>query len=353
LPKARPHKRVHDPERSIRRLLIVVAAGVALYLFGYNEVRAPLRPPLAPPQGFLVAPGATTDSIGRQLRDLGVVSHPVVFRLWVQIRRAEGKLKAGEYAIDGPMSLEQIVDMLVRGDTVRRDVTFPEGRSLEDMADLAAARGLDEAAFLAVARDPSPIRDLDPLASDLEGYVFPDTYDIPRGPDAARTLVLRAVLRFREVVAPELPRLTARGLTVRQLVTLASIVELETGRADERPRIASVFLNRLAKGIPLQTDPTVIFALKKAGRWDGNIRKKDLEIDSPYNTYARQGLPPGPIASPGRASLLAVLSPAETKDLYFVSRNDGSHEFSATLSAHERAVDIYQRGRSRERGEAR
>jgi len=122
LPKARPHKRVHDPERSIRRLLIVVAAGVALYLFGYNEVRAPLRPPLAPPQGFLVAPGATTDSIGRQLRDLGVVSHPVVFRLWVQIRRAEGKLKAGEYAIDGPMSLEQIVDMLVRGDTVRRDV---------------------------------------------------------------------------------------------------------------------------------------------------------------------------------------------------------------------------------------
>ena len=165
--------------------------------------------------------------------------------------------------------------------------------------------------------------------------------------------MLRAVLRFREVVAPELPRLAARGLTVRQLVTLASIVELETGRADERPRIASVFLNRIAKGIPLQTDPTVIFALKKAGRWDGNIRKKDLEIDSPYNTYARQGLPPGPIASPGRASLLAVLSPAETKDLYFVSRNDGSHEFSTTLSAHERAVDIYQRSRSRERAEAR
>jgi UPF0755 protein len=353
LPKARPRKRVYDPERIVRRLLALGAAVVVLYLFGYNEVRAPLRPPIAPALTLAVAPGATTDSIGRQLRELNVVRHPLVFRLWVRFRRAEGKLKAGEYAIDGPMSLEQIVDMLVRGDTLRRDVTFPEGRSIEDMAALAAAHGLDEEAFLAAARDASSIRDLDPLATDLEGYVFPDTYDIPRAPDAARMIVLRAVQRFREVIAPELPRLAGRNLTLRQLVTLASIVELETGRADERPRIASVFLNRLAKGIPLQTDPTIIFALKSAGRWNGNIRKKDLEIDSPYNTYARQGLPPGPIASPGRESLLAVLSPAATKDLYFVSRNDGSHEFSETLTAHERAVDVYQRSRSRDRAEAR
>ncbi len=131
------------------------------------------------------------------------------------------------------------------------------------------------------------------------------------------------------------------------MVTLASLVELETGRGDERARIAAVFLNRLKIGMPLQTDPTIIFALRRAGRWDGNIRKKDLEIDSPYNTYRRAGLPPGPIASPGLAALRAVLEPAPVKDLYFVSRNDGSHEFSETLAAHERAVDRYQRRRPR------
>jgi UPF0755 protein len=124
-------------------------------------------------------------------------------------------------------------------------------------------------------------------------------------------------------------------------------VELETARADERPRIAAVFLNRLARGMPLQTDPSVIYALRQRGTWDGNIRKPDLQLDSPYNTYRFPGLPPGPIAAPGRESLLAVLSPAPTKDLYFVSRNDGSHEFSEDLASHERAVTRFQRQRPR------
>jgi UPF0755 protein len=158
------------------------------------------------------------------------------------------------------------------------------------------------------------------------------------------------VHRFRDVVGPQLPTLAERGLTLRQAVTLASLVELETAQPEERPRIAAVFLNRLKKGMLLQTDPTVIYALRQAGTWDGNIRKKDLQLDSPYNTYRRPGLPPGPIASPGRASLLAVLSPAPVKDLYFVSRNDGTHEFNATLAAHERAVDRFQRQRAGKRG---
>ncbi len=153
--------------------------------------------------------------------------------------------------------------------------------------------------------------------------------------------------RFREVVVPELTRISEKGLTVRQLVTLASIVELETARAEERPRIAAVFLNRLRKGMLLQTDPSVIYALKKAGRWDGNIRREDLQIDSPYNTYRRAGLPPGPIGCPGRDAILAVLAPAPTRDLYFVSRNDGTHEFSENLAEHNRAVDRYQRRRAR------
>ena len=131
------------------------------------------------------------------------------------------------------------------------------------------------------------------------------------------------------------------------MVTLASVVELETGRAEERPRIAAVFWNRLKRGMPLQADPTVIYALRRAGRWDGNIRRKDLDVDSPYNTYRRSWLPPGPIGSPGREAIRAVLEPADTRDLYFVSRNDGSHHFSETLVEHNRAVDRYQRRRSR------
>jgi UPF0755 protein len=152
--------------------------------------------------------------------------------------------------------------------------------------------------------------------------------------------------RFRQVIAPELGRIAEKGLTVRQVVTLASIVELETARAPERPRIAAVFLNRLEKGMPLQTDPSIIYALRKAGRWDGDIRSRDFGIDSPYNTYRRAGLPPGPLGSPGREAIRAVLDPAETKELYFVSRNDGTHEFSETLAAHNRAVNRYQRRRA-------
>jgi UPF0755 protein len=155
------------------------------------------------------------------------------------------------------------------------------------------------------------------------------------------------VAQFRRLVEPELPGLEERSLTVRKLVTLASLVELETAREDERPRIAAVLFNRLRRGMLLQIDPTVIYAMRLEGRYDGNIRKRDLSMDSPYNTYRYRGLPPGPIASPGLASLRAVLDPADSDELYFVSRNDGSHKFSRTLREHERAVDEYQRRRRR------
>jgi len=260
-------------------------------------------------------------------------------------RGETGRLRAGEYALEGSMSLEQITDKLVRGDVVRHTVTFPEGTNLEDMARLAGAKGIPVEAFLAAARNPEPIKDLDPVAKDLEGYLFPDTYDIPRGTEPATQLVARMVRRFRAVMAPELTRLPS-GRTLRQVVTLASIVETETARPEERPRVAAVFLNRLQRRMPLQTDPTVIYALRKVGTWDGNIRKGDLDVDSPYNTYRFPGLPPGPIASPGRASLQASLHPAESRELYFVSKNDGSHQFSETLAEHERWVNLYQRHRS-------
>jgi UPF0755 protein len=312
----------------------------------WYETRWPKIAEGAPVVHLVVPQGASADAIARQLHALRLVHHPLAFRALARLRGAGGRLKAGEYALSGPLSLEGILDALVRGDVVRRDLTVPEGRSLDEIAALVAAEGLDLEAFLNAARDPSPVRDLDPAATDLEGYLFPDTYDLPQSPEAPRGLVRLMTQRFREVISPDLEHIAEKGLTVRQVVTLASIVELETARAFERPRIAAVFWNRLEKGMPLQTDPSIIYALRKAGRWDGDIRSRDFDIDSPYNTYRRAGLPPGPLGSPGREAIRAVLEPTETKELYFVSRNDGTHEFSETLAAHNRAVSRYQRRRA-------
>jgi UPF0755 protein len=331
--------------RLLLRALLLLALVLGVRLFWAIETRYPLRPAKAPPERLIVAPGESASSIGRQLHERGLVRYPLVFRVLVLLRGQGSSLKAGEYELEGPLSLEQLADLLARGQVVRNDVTFPEGRVIEEMADIAEAKGIPATEFLAAARDPSLVRDLDPLARDLEGYLFPDTYDLPGTGNRGAVLVARMVQRFRDVADPLRADIAAQRLTLRELVTLASVVERETGRPEERPRIAAVFHNRLARGMPLQTDPTVIYALRKAGRWDGNIRKRDLDLDSPYNTYRRAGLPPGPIASPGREALLAVLHPADTKDLYFVSRNDGSHHFSETLTEHERAVDRYQRSR--------
>jgi UPF0755 protein len=192
------------------------------------------------------------------------------------------------------------------------------------------------------ARDVAPLKGLDPGAADLEGYLFPDTYALPRKTDAPR-LVGQMVAEFEKTLTPELRQAAAaRHLSIRQLVTLASIVEKETARPEERPVVAAVYENRLRLGMPLQCDPTVIYALVRAGHYDGNLHKADLSVDSPYNTYRYPGLPPGPIASPGRASIEAAASPATTDYLYFVSRNDGSHEFARTLEEHNRNVQKFQ-----------
>jgi UPF0755 protein len=196
--------------------------------------------------------------------------------------------------------------------------------------------------FLSAAQDPTRIKDLDPLARDLEGYLFPETYSVTRTTSAA-DLVAAMVARFRENF-PEASRQRASeaGMSVRQVVTLASLVEKETARADERPLVSAVYHNRLKVGMGMQADPTVIYALQLAGRYRGNIRKVDLEFDSPYNTYKYRGLPPGPIANPGRAALDAALAPAAVGSLYFVSRNDGSHVFADTLIEHNRNVREFQ-----------
>jgi UPF0755 protein len=237
----------------------------------------------------------------------------------------------------------EVVDRIARGDVYLRSITFREGLTVRQMAAIFEEKGFGPAdAFLKAASSSDRIRALDPEAADLEGYLFPDTYALPRRA-TAETLVDRMVAEFEKVLSPDLrAKATARGVSVRELVTLASIVEKETGAAQERPMVAAVYTNRLRIGMALQCDPTVIYALERAGRYDGNIRREDLSINSPYNTYRYPGLPPGPIAAPGLAALEAAAAPANVPYLYFVSRNDGTHVYASTLEEHNRNVRQYQ-----------
>jgi UPF0755 protein len=223
-----------------------------------------------------------------------------------------------------------------------RPLTFPEGLTLEEMAEIFEMRKFGPAkAFLTAARNVKTVSDLDPAAGDLEGYLFPATYALSRTA-TAEELVAMMVGRFRSVWAEVSDGRDLEGLSVRQVMALASLIEKETAAAEERPLVAAVYRNRLERRMGLQADPTVVYALSKAGRYQGNIRKADLDIDSPYNTYRFPGLPPGPIAAPGRAAIEAALAPADVPYLYFVSRNDGTHVFAETLTQHNANVQKYQ-----------
>ncbi len=289
-----------------------------------------------------VPQGAGVAAIAQRLAEAGVVQRPLVFRLAAWQAGADRRLKAGEYRFDRPMAPRRVVEKLAKGDVYVREVTFPEGLTIGEMATIFERQGLGTAQdFVAAARDAAIVADLDPAARDLEGYLFPDTYHVPRRADAA-ALVRQMVGRFREVLEAEQPGGAPGQRTLREVMTVASLVEKETGRDDERPVVASVYWNRLRVGMGLQCDPTVIYALARAGRWTGNLTRQDLQFDSPYNTYRYAGLPPGPIAAPGRASLAAALAPADTPYLYFVSRNDGSHAFARTLTEHNANVRRFQ-----------
>lgn len=287
--------------------------------------------------------GAGSTAIGRRLVEAGVVRDDWTFRaaLWWTGRSRD--LQAGEYLFDRPMAATDVVFKIARGDVHARRITFPEGLTILEMAELFEARGFGTSSqFITAASDASAVKDVDTAGVDLEGYLFPETYALPRGTPASR-LIGMMVERFLAVYDEEL-RASAKqqGLTTREVVTLASLVEKETGQPSERPLVAAVYRNRLKIGMGLQADPTVVYALRRAGRYDGNIRRQDLALDSPYNTYRYPGLPPGPIAAPGEASLRAALMPADANYLYFVSRNDGSHAFARTLTEHNRNVREFQ-----------
>lgn len=287
--------------------------------------------------------GAGASEIRRRLIAAGVVSDEFTFRAALRLSGQAQSLKAGEYRFDRAMTPSEVIDKIARGDVYGRRITFPEGLTMRDMAQVYESREFGKAAeFIKAAADASLVADLDPDAPDLEGYLFPETYTLPRGTPASR-LVATMVNRFRAAYDQQLQaQASEQGLTTRQVVTLASLVEKETGKDEERPLVAAVYRNRMRIGMAMQADPTIVYALQKAGRYDGNIRREDLAMDSPYNTYQHPGLPPGPIASPGEASLRAALNPADVKYLYFVSRNDGSHAFAETLAEHNENVREFQ-----------
>jgi UPF0755 protein len=254
-----------------------------------------------------------------------------------------GQVEAGEYELSTTMPPAIILRKLVTGDVVKYRITIPEGYTVRQIALYLQDEGIieDHEQFLKLAFSAEFSAGLGIEGKSVEGYLFPDTYLLPKGVSAGE-IIKTMVGKFKRVYEPDFARRAAElGMTERGVVILASIIEKETGLAEERPLISAVFHNRLKRGIPLCSDPTVIYGVPA---FDGNLRKRDLERMTPYNTYLRRGLPPGPIANPGRSSILAALYPAAVEYLYFVSRNDGSHYFSTTLREHNEAVWQYQQG---------
>jgi UPF0755 protein len=323
-------------------LVLAVVIGVVGAAF-YGRARSRFRGYSGAEQFVEIPQGAGSRTIGDRLVAGGVVRDRWTFRLALWLSGEGRRLKAGEYRFDVPMTPVEVVHKIARGDVFVIRLTFPEGMRIDEMAKIFELHGFGPAsAFIEASKDVTRIRRFDPGAGDLEGYLFPETYALPRHTDASK-LVGLMVGQFERVVTGDLARAAAaRNMSIRQAVTLASIVEKETARPEERRLVAAVYENRLRLGMPLQCDPTVIFALERAGRYDGNLTRENLAFDSPYNTYRYPGLPPGPIASPGRASLDAAVHPASEGFLYFVSRNDGSHEFARTLAEHSRNVQRFQ-----------
>ena len=297
----------------------------------------------AHPVVFEVARGATLGPVARELEARGLIRDARVFRLHARRTGRDGSLRAGEYDLAAAMSADEILGRLTSGNVRTHPVSIPEGQRMTEIADRLAEAGLvDRDAFLAVATDPAVVAELGVAGVDLEGYLFPETYRLARGL-SAREVAAALVEEFLSVWREIEPGATAKGLSMKEVVTLASIVEKETGAPEERPLIAAVFLTRLERGMRLETDPTVIYGIPD---FDGNLRRVHLEDETnPYNTYRIPALPPGPIASPGEAALRAVIEPADTPYVFFVSKGDGTHHFSVSYREHEAAVDRYQRRR--------
>ena len=334
-------------DSSMRRALIILCAIVfavgCAAAAAYLELKTYAVTPASPSteeKVVLVGPGQPVSTTAEILFRHGLIQSPLRFRLLARLQGYDRRLKAGEYGLKASMTPLDILGILERGQVKLYKVTLPEGLTLQQVADVLERSGLGNAAHIAArAADPAFARSHGIPADSLEGYLFPDTYLFPRGA-SAEAILTTMLQRFRSVFSAEWEHRAAHiGLTVHEVVTLASIIEKETGAPSERPLISSVFHNRLKKGMRLETDPTVIYGIRD---FDGNLTRKHLETPTPYNTYVIKGLPPGPIASPGRDALEAALFPAPTGYFFFVSKNNGTHHFSSSFEEHQNAVQRYQ-----------
>jgi UPF0755 protein len=330
--------------RIIKSLLLFTAVG---FLFFSAWFSFEFYTPHKEQSGTLflnVEKGESAATISQNLKDKGIIKRRWAFLVGYKICFPSQSLKAGEYAFMLPASLKEILSILVEGRVRLHPITIPEGLTRSEIAQhLQDFHIVDAEYFLQASEDPSPIMTLDSEADSLEGYLFPETYHFPKGIHAEE-IVSSMLFQFRGVFNEEWKRRAEEiGMTIREIVILASLIEKETSLPEERELVSAVFHNRLKKGMKLDCDPTIIYALKQDGMFQGRLRTKDLKFDSPFNTYLNPGLPPGPIANPGRETLRAALYPATEDYLFFVSKNDGSHQFSRTFREHQNAVNTYQR----------
>ena len=326
--------------------LILVGMGSVFILAEYGRTQLEPAATEPAPRLFDVHPGNTFASVARRLEDEELIRDARLATWLARYNEMDGRLHVGQYELSPHQSTQEILEVITQGQVKTWRVTLPEGSRAEEIAERLAASGLvDGEQFKAALRNPALAEELDVPTTDFEGYLYPDTYWLPQGL-SPEEVVRILVGQFDRVWEAEIrTQAEETGLSRNEVVTLASIVEKETAAPPERARIAAVFLNRLRKGMRLETDPTVIYGIED---FDGNLRRKHLrDKRNPYNTYQHFGLPPGPIANPGLAALRSVVNPEETDYLYFVSRNDGTHVFSRTYGEHTKAVDEYQRRKRR------
>ena len=287
-----------------------------------------------------IARGTNFSVVVNLLEDAGLITHKKYFLLLAHVKGAPKNIRAGEYELNSSMSPGQIIDKLMEGRVKGYRVSIPEGFTVHQIAARLAARGIvDEERFLALSKDRELLASLQINGASTEGYLFPDTYVFSRSVDESKVIKFMAGHFWRRITPGMKEKAKELGFTLDEIVTLASIVEKEGGKKDEKPLVAAVFHNRLKRRMRLQSDPTVIYDIEG---FDGNLKKRHLETKTPYNTYQIRGLPPGPICNPGLDAIVAALYPAPVDYLYFVSKNNGSHHFSSNLKSHNKAVITYQ-----------
>lgn len=322
---------------------IAVAVVITISFFGYQLFKKPVSDD-GPEILFDVYPGATLNQISNSLQEKKLIRNAKSFSLYVKAKGQANKLKVGEYALRSSMTPDEIVSMIIAGKTVKRNFTVTEGQNIYDIAESIERQGIGtKEEFFKLVNDKLFIKSLlgEELTS-LEGFLFPETYKVGKF-DGVKVVVTQMVTMFLKTWKELEPELSKTNWSRKQVVTFASIVEKETGAKFERPLVSSVFHNRLARKMRLQTDPTILYGMAvKTGVFPKNITKNDLLTPTPYNTYTISGLPPGPISNPGKDALLATLNPAPTNYLFFVSKNDGTHVFSENLQQHNKAVQQFQ-----------